>query len=223
MKNTSFITAKYRILLLAIVCIALYLGHLQTVQAQSTAPQTIANYGQTPSAWNNVFLTVEAAPQTFANYRAPKIQFNTATTSLGLRLGYRINPNLNVSSYYGKTSFGRPEAPSLSTGIAFAPKFGNSRFTSTHAGIDLAARVNLLKRFALFGSAGIATYSHAETGYSNVNGKLTRIGLGLQYDLNTRLNLRVEMERLRPFGSFNSAFGTDGSFDNYSLGAVFKF
>ena len=219
MKNTSLITAKPRILLSAIACSALYLGHLQAAQAQSVAVQSITNYSQAPSAWNNVFLNIDTTPVNFANYRAPKIQFNTAKTSLGLRLGYRINPNLSISSYYGKTSFGQPEAPSFSTGITFAPKFGNTRFNSTHAGIDLAANVNLLKRLTLFGSAGIANYAMPDHG----SAKLARFGLGLHYDINTRLGLRLEMERLRPMGTFSSAFGVDGGLDNYSMGAVFKF
>jgi hypothetical protein len=227
MKKTSYPALKKSALVSAIACSALYLGHLQLAYAQAYAQHytvpTISSYGQASSAWNNIFLNIDTAPVTFANYRAPKIQFNSAKTSLGLRLGYRLNPNLSVSSYYGKTSFGQPEAASFSTGIPFAPKFGSSRFASTHAGIDLAAHVNLLKRLTLFGSAGIATYSHTEAGYSNINGKLARVGLGLHYDLNTRLGLRVEMERLRPFGAFNSAIGADGGLDNYSLGAVFKF
>ncbi len=229
MKKILTSTVKQRFFLAAIACSTLYFGHLQPVQAQqinAAKPlmgfgMSVTDYQQAPSAWNNVFLNIETRPATFSSYRAPKIQLSTAKTSLGLRLGYRLTPILSLSSYYSKT-INSNEADVLSlfpTTNAFMPKFGMNRFSSTHAGLDLAAHVSMLNRLTLFGHAGIANYSYGNTNSTT----FARFGLGLHYDINTRLGLRLEMERLRPLGPVKSAFGVENGLDNYSLGAVFKF
>ena len=245
MKNNKFLTRKNRVLLFAIACSAPYLGLLQPAIAQQFTPQnqvlksfsSYPNYDTTPSAWSNVFLNIESStadlPSNFANYRAPKFQFNTAQSSLGLRLGYRLSPRLSVSGYYGASKFGQSiSAPSnafmAESPFKFTPSFYTSRFNSTHASVDLAAQVGVFKRLTLFGSAGLMNYNHAEYG----NAKLAKLGIGMQYDFNSRLGLRLEMERLRllgtsgtanlggSFSAFNSPYG---NLDSYSLGAVFKF
>jgi hypothetical protein len=228
-KKTAFATAKLRFFLAAIAFSTLYFGHLQPVQAQQISAAkpligyglSVTDYQQVPSAWNNVFLNIDAQPATFANYRAPKIQLSTAKTSLGLRLGYRLTPILSLSSYYSKALNGdQTDTLSLfATANAFTPKFGVNRFGSTHTGLDLAAHVSMLNRLTLFGHAGIANYSYGNTSTA----KFARFGLGLHYDINTRLGLRLEMERLRPLGPVNSAFGLENGLENYSLGAIFKF
>jgi Outer membrane protein beta-barrel domain len=228
-KKTTYAPVKQRFFLAAIACSILYFGYLQPVQAQQiSAAKPLMGYGlsvidyqKSPSAWNNVFLNIEAQPATFTNYRAPKIQLSTAKTSLGLRLGYRLTPILSLSSYYSKALNGdQTDALSLlPTKNAFTPKFGLNRFGSTNTGLDLAAHISMLNRLTLFGHVGIANYSYG----NNSTTKFARFGLGLHYDINTRLGLRLEIERLRPLSPVNSAFGVENGLDNYSLGAAFKF
>ncbi len=241
-KNTKMALTMNRLLLSAAACSALYLGYLQPLHAQQigfakpvlSEALRISNYTQTPSAWNKVFIDINAQPANFANYRAPKIQLSTAKSSLGLRLGYRLSPNISLSTYYGNNTASSPidALIPLNPSNAFSPKFNANGFTSTHAGIDLTGQMSLLKHLTLFGNAGIATYSHsgnypystnANTDGSAKSARFARFGLGLHYDVNTRLGLRLEMERLRPLGPIKSAFGVESGLDNYSLGAVFKF
>ncbi len=134
----------------------------------------------------------------------------------GLRLGYQFSQSLALVSRYS----------------AFDQRDSLSRISRTY-GLDLEGRAPLLAGFAFSGSAGIARLRAGSppggTGgfypefFASAGSRAVtagRLGLGMQYQVNSSVGLRFDVERYRAFNG--SSLGDLGA-DHLSLGVMLKF
>ena len=132
----------------------------------------------------------------------------------GLRLGYRYSPFVALVSR--NSVFDRRDAVS-----PLARSYG----------LDLEGHLPILAKLALSGSAGIARlqsdssfggslYSAPFSGPGSHAYAAGRLGLGVEYQFNSSVGLRFDVERYRSFNG--SGMGELGA-DHLSLGVMLKF
>ena len=139
--------------------------------------------------------------------------------------GYQFNKNFAVEGgYFNLGDFGYT-ATTVPAGSL------NGKIKLQGLNIDAVGILPFDNKFSLFGRLGLQ-YAQAQDAFSstgavptptNPNAKKDALnykaGLGLQYDFNKSLGMRIEAERYR----INDAIGNDGDINAYSLGLVYRF
>ena len=139
--------------------------------------------------------------------------------SIGMKLGYRFNPYFSVEGRYSEKSAFR-------TYDVFQRDVDTIRAKSM--GLDLVGSLPVFQKLSVEGRVGFrvgsnGTESLASTPYTALNGSRAintgALGLGLQYNFNSSLGLRFEVERSRKF------IGERGISDaeNVLLGVYWRF
>ena len=131
--------------------------------------------------------------------------------SVGMKLGYRFNPYVVLESRYltsNASSFGRD--------------FSSAAHREQSIGLDLVGNVSLMKKLSLEGRAGLRSesqfFSHAITSALPTTSGV--MGLSLNYNVNSSLGLRFEVERSRKF--FNERFAGEAD-SAVSFGVLWRF
>ena len=139
--------------------------------------------------------------------------------------GYQFNKNFAVEGgYFNLGDFGY-----TATTVPAGSLTGKIRLQGLN--IDGVGMLPLSDKFSLFGRLGLQ-YAQAQDDFSstgavpppsssstNKNAFNYKAGLGVQYDFNSSLGMRLEAERYR----INDASGNDGDINMYSLGLVYRF
>jgi Outer membrane protein beta-barrel domain len=139
--------------------------------------------------------------------------------SLGIKLGYRFNPYFAVESRYVTANLSTT-GPSL-----FSREATNITRREQSVGLDLVGNVSLMKKLSLQGRAGLRSELSA-LAFINTNvGNLAPaaagvMGLSLNYNFNSSIGLRFEVERSRKF--FNDRFAGDAD-SAVSFGLLWRF
>ena len=139
--------------------------------------------------------------------------------SIGMKLGYRFNPYFSVEGRYSEKSAFR-------TDDVFQRDVDTIRAKSM--GLDLVGSLPVFQKLSVEGRVGFrvgsnGTESLASTPYTALNGSRAintgALGVGLQYNFNSSLGLRFEVERSRKF------IGERGISDaeNVLLGVYWRF
>jgi hypothetical protein len=221
------LTAALTTLLFAANANAQYYGGVSLNAAQDSRNQFLPNQvfgfngGERPSELLSL-----------ANITSKPIGINFAgESSLGIKLGYRFTPYFSVEGRLAERT---------SQGV------GNNLFSSdlsvpqtreTSMGLDLVGTLPVMKKLSLQGHAGLRSDSvQSIFAISNATTNSTSsrlftsitpttagvLGIGLQYNFNTSLGLRFEVERSRKF--FNDRFaGEADSANNVSFGVLWRF
>ncbi len=150
---------------------------------------------------------------------------NQADTAYKIFGGYQFNRNFSLEGgYYNLGKFTYNAA-------APAPRLGSvsGKYEVEGLNLDVIGTVPLSDRFSAFGRIG-AAYSYTHDTF-NGSGTLTpgssqpskydtnlKLGLGLQYEFNSSMQLRGEVEHYR----INDAFDNRGDVNVYSLSLVFQ-
>jgi hypothetical protein len=137
--------------------------------------------------------------------------------SLGMKLGYRFNPYVALESRYitsASSSFGRD--------VAQFSHFSKATRREQSIGLDLVGNVSLMKKLSLEGRAGLRSettlFSNAYTSALPTTSGV--MGLSLNYNVNSSLGLRFEVERSRKF--FNERFAGEAD-SAVSFGVLWRF
>ena len=145
-------------------------------------------------------------------------------TGYKLFAGYKFNKNFALEGGYfdlGKFGF---------TATTAGPGTLNGSIKLQGINLDAVGIVPVSQAFSLFGRAGV-NYAQARDSFSgsgpvNVsnpspskNDTNYNFGLGLQYDLNKSVGMRLGAERYR----VNDAVGNRGDIDLFSAGLVYRF
>ena len=151
----------------------------------------------------------------------PEHRFHVANPALedsriryGLKLGYPLNSRWGLVANYSQFDRGYDSA-------MLVPDSRALRSPSRSTGLDVVGTMPFLERFSLTGSAGVARlrgdaiFAGGARPFS-----AARLGLGVQYEVNRSLGLRLDMARYRSFGS-SAPFESDA--DNFSFGVMLKF
>jgi OmpA-OmpF porin, OOP family len=139
--------------------------------------------------------------------------------------GYQFNKNFAVEGgYFNLGQFGY-----TATTVPAGTLNGNAKFQGLN--IDAVGMLPLDKKFSVFGRLGLQ-YAQAKDNFSSTGAVLAptnpnpsknalkyKAGLGVQYDFNRSLGMRVEAERYR----VNDAVGNNGDINMYSVGLVYRF
>lgn len=152
--------------------------------------------------------------------------FNDKESDFGYKLfaGYQFNPNLAVEGGY----FNLGDFDYTATTLPEGSMMGALSFRGWN--LDLVGILPLTERSSLFARIGVqrgkAKASFMGTGAVNV---LTpsysetdtdyKVGVGYQYNINSKVSLRVEAERYR----MDDAVGNNGDIDLLSVGAIYRF
>jgi OOP family OmpA-OmpF porin len=138
--------------------------------------------------------------------------------------GYQFNPNFSLEGGYfdlGKFGFTANTTPAGTLN-------GNIRLRGLN--LDAVGFLPITEKFSAFGRVGLdyadASDSFTGTGLVDVanpdpskRDANYKLGLGLQYNFNESLGMRVEAERYR----INDAVGNKGDIDLVSVGLVYRF
>ncbi len=141
--------------------------------------------------------------------------------SVGIKLGYRFTPYFSVEGHYAGRS---------STSNIFAAEAVGNNIREKTLGLDLVGTLPLMKRISLLGRAGYRNDSLASgNGETALNGIALHtnprglnsgvVGVGVQYNFNSSVGLRFEVERSRKF--FIDRNNVDA--DNVSFGVFWRF
>jgi OmpA-OmpF porin, OOP family len=139
--------------------------------------------------------------------------------------GYKFNKNFAVEGgYFNLGEFGY-------TAVHPAPATLSGNIKLQGLNIDAVGMLPLQKKFSVFGRLGL-TYTQAKDDFSssgaapvpaNPNPSKRALkynaGLGVQYDFNRSLGMRLEAERYR----VDDAIGNNGDINMYSVGLVYRF
>jgi OOP family OmpA-OmpF porin len=157
-------------------------------------------------------------------FRSVSLRETEDQTGYKIFTGYQFTRNLAVEGGYfdlGQFSYTARMEP-------WAIMTGDAKMRGLN--VDVVGFVPMGEKFSAFGRAGV---TYAETrdrfrGYGPViidpfNTHKTeaswKYGAGLQYDLTSKVALRLEAERYR----FDDALESDGDIDLFSLGVVYRF
>ena len=147
-------------------------------------------------------------------------------SSLAYKLfgGYQINKNFAVEAgYFNLGKFGY-----TATTVPAGSLAGKIKLQGLN--VDAVGMLPFAEKFSAFGRIG-AQYSQAKDTFTGTGAVIVtnpnpdknafnyKAGLGLQYDFNTSLGMRAEVERYR----INDAIGSKGDLNMYSLGLVYRF
>lgn len=142
--------------------------------------------------------------------------------SVGIKLGYRFTPYFSVEGRYAGRS---------STSNIFAAEAVGNNIREKTLGLDLVGTLPLMKKMSLLGRAG---YRNDSLAYGNSEATLNGsagtpynsrglnsgvVGVGVQYNFNSSIGLRFEVERSRKF--FIDRNNVDA--DNVSFGVFWRF
>ena len=153
------------------------------------------------------------------------INDNNSDTAYKLFGGYQFNRNFAVEGgYFNLGKFGY-----TATTMPAGSLTGNIKLQGLN--IDAVGMLPLADRFSVFGRLGLQ-YAQAKDEFSSSgvvnmptnpnpskNATNYKAGLGLQYDFNRSLGMRVEAERYR----IDDAVGNKGDINMYSVGLVYHF
>jgi|GEM_PF-2739719 len=137
--------------------------------------------------------------------------------SLGIKLGYRFNPHFAVESRYVSANL------TITTPSLFNREVINITRHEQTLGLDLVGNVSLMKKLSLQGRAGLRSeptlFNNPSAGgpAPTASGVM---GLSLNYNINSSLGLRFEVERSRKF--FNERFAGDAD-SAVSFGVLWRF
>ncbi len=145
----------------------------------------------------------------------------SAEPSVGIKLGYRFTPYFSVEGRYAGRS---------STSNIFAAESVGNNIREKTLGLDLVGTLPLMKKMSLLGRAGYRNDSLASgNGETSLNGTALQnntrglnsgvVGVGVQYNFNSSVGLRFEVERSRKF--FTDRNNVDA--DNVSFGVFWRF
>ena len=159
-----------------------------------------------------------------AGFTATSIAKDERDTGYKAFAGYQVNRNFAIEGGFfdlGKFGF-------TATTVPPGTLSGNIRLRGLN--LDAVGMLPIADRFSVIGRAGLA-YAEARDSFSGTglvvvtNPNPTKretnykVGLGLQYDFNAALGMRLEAERYR----VNDAVGNRGDIDLFSLGLVYRF
>jgi len=153
------------------------------------------------------------------------ISDNNSDTAYKLFGGYQFNKNFAVEAgYFNLGKFGY-----TATTVPAGTLNGQTKLQGLN--IDAVGMLPLRNNFSVFGRLGLQ-YAQAKDEFSSTgvvpvptnpnpgkNAANYKAGLGLQYDFNRSLGMRVEAERYR----INDAVDNNGDINMYSVGLVYRF
>jgi len=153
------------------------------------------------------------------------ISDNNSDTAYKLFAGYQFNKNFAVEGgYFNLGKFGY-----TATTVPAGSLTGNIKLQGLN--IDAVGMLPLADKFSVFGRLGLQ-YAQAKDEFSSSGAVPVptisnpskdvanyKAGLGLQYDFNRSLGMRVEAERYR----INDAVDNKGDINMYSVGLVYRF
>jgi opacity protein-like surface antigen len=171
----------------------------------------------------------------FGNLASKPIGINFAgESSLGIKLGYRFTPYFSVEGRLTERT-----GASLSNTL-FRSELSAPRTRETSMGLDLVGTLPVMKNLSLQGRAGLRNDSTQSVFAGSTQstqlssprifsvstpttaGLAGALGLGVQYNFNTSLGLRFEVERSRKF--FHDRFaGEADSANSVSFGVLWRF
>ena len=142
--------------------------------------------------------------------------------------GYQFNKNFAVEGgYFNLGEFGYAATTVPPTGAGTL----NGKIKLQGLNIDAVGMLPLDHKFSVFGRLGLQ-YAQAKDNFSSTGAVTTptnpnpskntmnyKAGLGVQYDFNRSLGMRVEAERFR----IDDAIGNKGDVDMYSVGLIYRF
>ena len=139
--------------------------------------------------------------------------------------GYQFNKNFAVEAGY----FNLGEFGFMATTVPAGTLSGKIKVQGLN--VDAVGMLPLDHKFSVFGRLGLQ-YAQAKDNFSSTgavpvlsnanpskNALNYKAGLGVQYDFNQSLGMRLEAERYR----INDAVGNNGDINMYSLGLVYRF
>lgn len=167
-----------------------------------------------------------------AETAAPDPSFFIANTALddrrvryGIKLGYQLSPRFAVVSNYSE--FERRSGSSM---LPLDSRVDFMAASPRSYGLDMVGSLPVFGHLSVSGSAGFARVRGDAIFGSGTAGLFPnpaaralsagKLGVGVQYDFNSSVGLRLEAERYRNF-SANSNAETDA--DNFSFGVMLKF
>ena len=153
------------------------------------------------------------------------ISDDDSDTAFKLFGGYQFNKNFAVEGGY----FNLGEFGYTATTVPAGTLNGNIKLQGLN--IDAVGMLPLANKFSVFGRLGLI-YAEAKDNFSSSgvvatptdpnpskNAMNYKAGLGVQYDFNESLAMRLEAERYR----VDDAVGNTGDVDLYSVGLVYRF
>ena len=139
--------------------------------------------------------------------------------------GYQFNKNFAVEAGY----FNLGEFGFMATTVPAGTLSGKIKIQGLN--VDAVGMLPLDNKFSVFGRLGLQ-YAQAKDNFSSTgavpvlsnanpskNALNYKAGLGVQYDFNQSLGMRLEAERYR----INDAVGNNGDINMYSVGLVYRF
>ena len=139
--------------------------------------------------------------------------------------GYQFNKNFAVEAGY----FNLGEFGFMATTVPAGTLSGKIKVQGLN--VDAVGMLPLDNKFSVFGRLGLQ-YAQAKDNFSSTgavpvlsnanpskNALNYKAGLGVQYDFNQSLGMRLEAERYR----INDAVGNNGDINMYSVGLVYRF
>jgi hypothetical protein len=131
--------------------------------------------------------------------------------SLGMKLGYRFTPHFSLEGAYA-------DRAALTANNIFTPDARQLRERSV--GLNLVGSVTVFKALSIQGRAGVRSENDL-TGLNGTarNSNAGALGVGVQYNFNSSLGLRFEVEKTRRF--FSDRATQDN--ENVSFGVLWRF
>lgn len=212
-------TGSHRFLAVAAAVAATMTAHV--AHAQYYGGVVLTRAAQAPSATG---FNGGEKPAEFASLNPMTRGINlTGEPSLGMKLGFRVNPYVSLEARY-------VDKPALTSDAALRLD-ASARAREKSLGLDLVGSTTFFKKLSVDGRAGFRSESFtagaidlysssvaaAAVGTRTVNSGL--VGVGLQYNFNQSLGLRFEVERQRRF--FSDRNSQDA--DNVMLGVHWRF
>lgn len=160
------------------------------------------------------------APVTFRTGLGLGLQLS-GEPAIGIKLGYAFNPYFAVESRYQSATL------ASTAQVLFGADTINATQHVQAVGLDLVGNVALMKKLSLQGRAGLrneptlfSSASHSGASINTANTTAGVMGLSLNYNVNSSLGLRFEVERSHKL--FNDRFAKDA--DNaVSFGLSWRF
>lgn len=215
--HTNSIVPAFKFTLLALALS----GVSYTYAEESSGWYTGVSVGNAKSHFDNQAIADEIVT---AQFSVDSIKSDRTNTGYKIFGGYDFNHYLSLEGGY----FAIEQTDFSAQVIPAGDLLAQTKFRGIN--LDLVGSMPINDRFSAFGSVGL-TYAERNDKffpneaiyiqYPNRSEKSTnpKLGLGLQYQMNSAWALRLEVERYR----LNDAVNNKGNMDLVSLGLVYKF